>query len=224
MQWSDDDDGKMAVISGDQKQHMAVKTMATVLHDGGVLPTMMGDPAAHLHFKTAAEDAKHMKACKDMECQWCRTTQFLGKFQTAFQVVEDGLMESPQYRCLNERDKALAGTMWLGKGHRGDDVVLGCIVCRALQDPRMMTNALAGYVVPASRLFEATGKPHVFLRHSKTALHAKAVCKFLGMDAGRCLVAGPKKRSRLQFLWWAVSWQDGVRARDDTTPRPEASL
>lgn len=149
-----------------------------------------------LNFKSAAEDALHEKACKDAACHWCKAARFLRKYKAAFQVVEDGLVGSPHYRNLSEKGKALAKTAWLGKGHRQDgSVSLGCVVCNALQDPRVMPNPFASYRFPAWRLFEASGRPHVLLRHGRTTLHAKAVAKFLGMDEGLLLAVkfGPKR-------------------------------
>jgi hypothetical protein len=91
-------------------------------------------------------------------------------------------MGSAQYSKLNDKQKTLASSMWLNHGYRGDEVVLGCVVCHSLQDNRAMTNPFASYRYPASRLLEPSGRPHVLMRHAKTEVHCKAVAKFLDMD------------------------------------------
>ena len=186
MRWDDDDDDDGC--DGECGRHCEslpppAKCAGDTVKACFVARAAMGN--AQLHFKTSVEDAKHRQACTHEACDWCKTLRFLEKRDTAFQVVADGLMGSSQYRDLSEKHKVLAKTPWLGKGHRGNgDIVLGCIPCRALQDPRLCTNPFASYQVLASRLFEATGKPHVLLRHTATTLHAKAVSKFLGIDTG----------------------------------------
>jgi hypothetical protein len=180
MQWHDDEDHDMA-----RPARRASTGNAFRNHYKTSTKKMLAAKVVQLHFKTPAENAQHMMACTAEQCHWCRTMQFLERYKTAFQVVGDSLMNSPQHRGLNETGKVLANSMWLGSAHRGDgEIVLGCIPCRAMQDSRVATNPFASYQIPASRLFDATGRPHVLLRHAETTLHGKAVSKFLGIDTG----------------------------------------
>jgi len=130
-----------------------------------------------LVIKTKAEDALHRKACKASRCQWCSSLEFLEKHATAFQCLQK---DQEHALVLDGKSKALAGKPWLGKAHRGDVVVLGCIPCRALKD-RRLANTFANYAISAARLRTATGKPHMLLRHARSTVHKAAVAEFLGI-------------------------------------------
>jgi hypothetical protein len=106
---------------------------------------------------------------------------FVAKNNMLFQTVPDGLMAN--YKDLDEKHKLLAKASWLGKGHRGSEVVLGCIPCRAMGlqgAPCVASNPLANYQFPSVRVGEKGGRPHVLQRHAHSVLHLKAVTKFLG--------------------------------------------
>ena len=83
-------------------------------------------------------------------CQWCAVLNFLGKFANAFQIVDDKLRQSAQYQGLQANHQCLAGMSWLGKAHRGDEVMLGCIPCHAVKGSRL-TGAFATYGIGACR-------------------------------------------------------------------------
>ena len=108
--------------------------------------------------------------------------RFLDKHRTSFQLVDDSKKATVQAQSLAQKDKFLLGMSWLGKAHRGTEVMLGCVACHALQEKRL-TNPFASFAIPATRLFASAGKPHNLLRHAETAVHACAVSKFLNDDA-----------------------------------------
>lgn len=162
---------------------MRLQCPGTARHAGKARRAMPAAENAKLHVKTQSENARHIATCDDKQCAWCRAICFLEKHKGAFQVVEDSLIDSPQFRGLSEKHRALASTPWLGMGHRDGDIMLGCVPCRAMHDLHM-TSAFAAYRIPALRLFSATGRPHVLLRHAETVKHIKAVNMFVGKDAG----------------------------------------
>lgn len=139
-----------------------------------------------LCFKTDHEDKYHTQKCCSSTCVWCKSVDFLKKHDHCFNVVDSDFLNSDQYKGLKEKDKVLASTSWLAKAHRScGNIVFGCLPCRALsiQNKRRCNNILAEFCFPAEKLFTASGKPHVLLRHAKTELHQKAVAAYLGEGA-----------------------------------------
>jgi len=138
-----------------------------------------------LEFKTFEEDEHHFKTCAQRSsCSWCKVIIFLRKFHSSFKILTDREIASEQFKMLEEKNKILANTSWLGKAHvhgRKDmngEVFVGCIVCHAFaaNDVRCKTNAFADFRCHASDL----GKPHVLLRHATRDVHKKAVAAFIG--------------------------------------------
>ena len=119
---------------------------------------------------------------REKKCAWCKSIRFLDKHRAAFQLVDDSKKATVQAQSLAQKDKFLLGMSWLGKAHRGKEVMLGCVACHALKEKRL-TNPFASFAIPATRLFASAGKPHNLLRHAETAVHACAVSKFLNDDA-----------------------------------------
>ena len=160
--------------------------------------------AAELTFKTPADDEQHKRACERNKCAWCKSIRFLDKHRAAFQLVDDSKKATVQAQSLAQKDKFLLGMSWLGKAHRGKEVMLGCVACHALKEKRL-TNPFASFAIPATRLFASAGKPHNLLRHAETAVHACAVSKFLNDDAAGA--PWPKLKIIMESLGLRVAWQ-----------------
>jgi len=138
---------------------------------------------AQLSWKTPQERTAHAKTCNDRRCSWCMAERYLNKHKEVFPIVSEDHTKSVQFGMLNSKQKVLANGAWLKVGHRGGAVVLGCVVCHSLKDIRIMTNPFASFTIPALRLKERSGRPHVLMKHALTDVHGKAVAQFLDIRA-----------------------------------------
>ena len=178
MQWDDEDE--------------PVDALAAAATPAKNIPSTRRSPvAAQLTFKTPADDEQHKRTCKKTKCAWCKSMRFLDKHRAAFQLVDDPKKATMQAQSLAQKDKFLLGMSWLGKAHRGEEVMLGCVACHAMKEKRL-TNPFASFAIQATRLFASSGKPHNLLRHAETTTHACAVSKFLNDD----LAGAPLKKTK----------------------------
>lgn len=137
-----------------------------------------------LAFKTELEDRTHQRSCTSKACPWCKYLTFQDKWGSHFLMLDtDGTQKA---RALDKKQRAIAKMSWLGKAHSPDgEIVLGCVACHAL-GTKALGNPLGCYLVPATRLIQCAGKPHVLLRHAGAKLHTHAVAKFVGLQGASC--------------------------------------
>jgi hypothetical protein len=143
-----------------------------------------------LAFKTDLEDQAHERSCTNKKtCPWCKYLTFRKKWGSHFRMLDAD--DKQRARSLDKKQRAVAGMSWLGKAHASDgEVMLGCLACHAL-GAKALGNPLGCYLVPANRLIQSAGKPHVLQRHASSKLHTHAVAKFLGLQGG-ALMSSPK--------------------------------
>jgi hypothetical protein len=193
MEWLDDlnDGGDHSGAGGDEEAttRMRVKGDALARQEGppGEVKAKVRMRATsgalarrELAFKTEVEDRAHQKSCTSKACPWCKYLTFQTKWGSHFRMLEtDGTQRSGS---LDKKQRAIASMSWLGKAHAPDgEVMLGCVACHAL-GAKALGNPLGCYLVPAARLIQSGGKPHVLLRHTTAKLHTHAVAKFLGLQ------------------------------------------
>ena len=178
MDWDQDDEECVVPKICKSKDHPALD-----VHLGGSASAAVEAP---LCWKTPQEKTNHAETCKDRRCCWCMAERYIQKHKDAFPVVGEDHIKSVQYGMLSSKQKVLANGTWLKVGHRGEAVVVGCVVCHSVKDMRIMTNPFASFNIPATRLQERTGRPHVLMKHASTDVHRKAVAQFLDInDSGR---------------------------------------
>lgn len=147
---------------------------------------MRVQPRAHareLEFKSDADNTAHLRSCQSPKtCPWCHYLAFQKKWGMHFRMIDADKANAE--RRLDKKQRAISAMSWLGKAHGADgEVLLGCVACNAL-GVKALGNPLASFAVPAARLLQTSGKPHVLLRHTTCKLHVHAVAKFLGLEGG----------------------------------------
>jgi len=160
MDWDQDDEECVVPKICKSKDHPALD-----VHPGGSASAAVEAP---LCWKTPQERTNHAETCKDRRCCWCMAERYIQKHKDAFPVVGEDHIKSVQYGMLSSKQKVLANGTWLKVGHRGEAVVVGCVVCHSVKDMRIMTNPFASFNIPATRFQVRTGRPHVLMKRAST--------------------------------------------------------